>query len=181
MKTERHSTFSPLVKRGLKGGSATLAFIGIGNRYRRDDGVGVEIVRRLKAENIPDTTIIEASGEGVALMEIFKKYPAVFIFDAVSSGARPGEIFRFEAHRQPIPAQFFNYSTHAFSLAEAIEMARALKQLPAFLIVYGIEGKDFGAGEGLSKEVKPAVSKVVQRVRQEFVLKSGNSPSRSLP
>jgi hydrogenase maturation protease len=151
----------------VKSETENLIFVGVGNQYRRDDGVGVEIVRRLRAENIPDTKIITTTGEGAALMEIFKKHDAVFIFDAVSSGARPGEIFRFEAHHQPIPARFFNYSTHAFSLAEAVELARALKQLPAFLVVYGIEGKDFGAGEGLSKEVKLAVSKVVQRVQQE--------------
>jgi hydrogenase maturation protease len=151
----------------VKSETENLIFVGVGNQYRRDDGVGVEIVRRLRAENIPDTKIITTTGEGAALMEIFKKHDAVFIFDAVSSGARPGEIFRFEAHHQPIPARFFNYSTHAFSLAEAVELARALKQLPAFLIVYGIQGKNFGSGTGLSPEVQGAILEVISNVLKD--------------
>jgi hypothetical protein len=47
---------------------------------------------------------------------------------------------------------------------EAIELARALGQLPPRLIVYGVEGADFTAGEGLSLDVEKAAQAVVRLV-----------------
>jgi hypothetical protein len=41
-------------------------------------------------------------------------------------------------------------------VAEAIELARALGALSRSLVVYGIEGKNFAAGVGLSYEVEKA-------------------------
>lgn len=50
----------------------------------------------------------------------------------------------------PIPADSFHYSTHTVSVAEAVEMARVMGRLPDRLLIYGIEGADFGSGDGLS-------------------------------
>jgi hydrogenase maturation protease len=46
-------------------------------------------------------------------------------------------------------------------------LARALRRLPPRLIIYGIEGKTFAAGVGLSRAVEEAVAQVVIQVRQE--------------
>jgi hydrogenase maturation protease len=147
-----------------------LMIIGIGNEYRSDDGAGLLVARRLREILSAPVKIIEQSGEGAALVEAWKDLQNVILIDAVHSGAEPGTIFRFEAHQQAIPAQFFHYSTHAFSVAEAIELARALNQLPASLIVYGIEGKNFTAGIGLSPEVEKVVSEVVARIVRDVEL-----------
>jgi hydrogenase maturation protease len=142
--------------------------IGIGNEYRRDDAAGLIVARRLRKLVPNEINIIEQSGEGAVLMETWKGAENVVLIDAVHSGAAPGTIFRFKAHAQPLPTKFFHYSTHAFSIAEAIELARALKQLPPSLVVYGIEGKSFAAGVGLSAEVEKAVREVAERIQQEF-------------
>jgi len=47
-------------------------------------------------------------------------------------------------------------------------LARALGRLPPRLIVYGVEGKAFEAGVGLSPEVKAAVQEVAERVLGEL-------------
>jgi hydrogenase maturation protease len=148
--------------------SSSILVIGVGNDFRGDDGVGIELVRELLDSIPPHVTVIEASGEGAALMEAWKGYERVFVIDATRTGSAPGTIHRFEAHRQPLPSQFFHYSTHAFSVAEAVEMARALDQLPPELIVYGIEGKNYAAGEGLSPEVEKAASLVLDRVLRDL-------------
>ena len=101
-------------------------------------------------------------------MDSWKDSDAVILIDAVHSGAQPGTIHRFDVHTQTIPTKFFHYSTHAFGVAEAIELARALKQLPQNLIVYGIEGKCFEAGIGLSLEVEKSAQEVVKRVKQDI-------------
>jgi hydrogenase maturation protease len=90
------------------------------------------------------------------LIEAWRGAGSVIVIDAVTSGAEPGTIHRFEANTETLPKSLFRYSTHAFSLAEAIELARALGELPSRLVVYGIEANDFTAGVGLSSAVDEA-------------------------
>ena len=146
------------------------ALIGIGNEFRGDDGVGVHILRRLRRRTLPETiAFIEESGEGAALMEHWQKYDAVFVCDAVKSGTHPpGTIFHFNAVQETIPSQFFHYSTHEFSLAEAVELSRTLNTLPEHLIIYGIEGKQFQYGRSLSPEVESILPEVINRILQEL-------------
>ena len=168
--SERHPSLFEGGPRGTSAESSELpiTFITVGNRYRRDDGVGYEITKRLRAENLPQAEFIETSGEGAALLDMLIGRRHVFLFDAVCSGAPPGTIFRFEAHHQSLPSKFFNYSTHAFSVAEAVELGRILNQLPEYLVIYGVEGQDFDAGAGLSKEVQPTVETIVSKVLVEL-------------
>lgn len=149
------------------GKSGTL-IIGLGNEYRRDDAVGLIVARRLKEAAPEQVRVLEESGEGAALMESWKDAEAVILIDAVRSGAKPGILHRLDAHTWPVPTRFFHYSTHAFSVAEAIELARALGQLPPRLVVYGIEGKTFEPGLGLSPEVEKAAQEVVERVLRDL-------------
>jgi hydrogenase maturation protease len=147
--------------------SGTLV-IGLGNEYRRDDAVGLVVARRLK-ERVPEhVRVVEESGDGAALIESWKDADAVILIDAVHSGAEPGTLHRLNAHTQPIPTEFSHCSTHAFSIAETIELARALGRLPPRLVVYGVEGKTFKAGLELSPEVEKAVQRVVECVLDDL-------------
>jgi hydrogenase maturation protease len=138
--------------------------IGVGNETRGDDGAGIVAIRLLRGKLLPGTRIIEASGEGAALMEAWQGAARVVLIDAVESGAEPGTIHRIDAARQKVPVRFFRYSTHAFSVAEAVETARALGSLPPCLVIYGIEGARFTAGAPLSREVESATRAVAARV-----------------
>jgi hydrogenase maturation protease len=147
---------------------ARVVVIGIGNLYRRDDAAGLVVARRLRHMVPSHLTVLEHEGEPTALLEAWKDADAVFLIDAVFSGAEAGTIHRLDAQESAIPQELFRYSTHAVSVAEAIELARALGQLPPKLVVYGIEGKDFGAGEGLSPEVESRVAELAKQVLQEL-------------
>jgi hydrogenase maturation protease len=147
---------------------SSVLVIGIGNGYRGDDAVGLIVARAIKAGNLPNVKVIEESGEGTALMERWKRADTVILIDAVSSGARPGTIHRFDVQAERLPTSFFHYSTHAFSIAEAIELGRALEQLPSRMIVYGIEGKRFESGEGLTQEIILASTTVTQKILYEI-------------
>ena len=109
-------------------------------------------------------------GEPVGLIEEWTGADAVIVVDAVSSGAPAGTIHRLDPLPEPIPAALSQGSTHAFGLAETIELARALDRLPARLLVYGIEGERFEAGNELS----PPVSAAVDAVREELRERLGN-------
>jgi hydrogenase maturation protease len=146
--------------------------IGLGNDYRGDDAIGLIVARRLKAIAGDGVRVLEENGEGAALIEAWKGADFVILIDAVRSGGVTGTIHRFNAETQPIPASFFHYSTHAFSVAEAVELARALNQLPTRLVIYGIEGKTFDSGVGLSPKVEAAADEVLRRVKDELCTNS---------
>ena len=133
--------------------------IGLGNSWRGDDGAGPAVARSLRDEVPARVHVYE--GEPVGLIEDWASADAVIVVDAVSSGAPPGTIHRLDPLAEPIPAALSQGSTHAFGLAETIELARALDRLPPRLTVYGIEGERFTAGEELSGRVRAAVDELV--------------------
>ncbi len=143
--------------------------IGVGNDYRGDDAAGLVAARMLAAKQLTGLRVIEQSGEGAALMAVWSSAPAVFLIDAVSAGATPGTLYRMDAALSPIPTEFFHYSTHAFSVAEAVEMARALGELPPRLVIYGIEGANFGLGVGLSPAVEAVLPALVEQIAAEIL------------
>ena len=144
--------------------SRPILIIGIGNEYRSDDGVGLVVARELQAKQLPHTLVAECSGDGTELMEMWKIAATVILIDAVSSETKPGTIYQLDALTQPIPASFSFPSTHAFGVAGALGLARALDQLPPCVKIYAIEGKNFTAGSGLSPKVKEAVREVVEQL-----------------
>lgn len=145
--------------------------IGLGNLFRRDDGAGRVAARKLRFSSPCPDRILEQTGESIALIDAWKGERFVILIDAVASGAAPGTIHRVDTHAQAVPAEFFHASTHTFSLAEAIELSRALGQMPAALIVYGIEGRDFSVGQGLSPEVAAAIGTVTEHIQNEPCMK----------
>lgn len=134
--------------------------IGIGNIYRRDDGAGLYAAQRLRLESLPNLCVAEHDGEGTSLLDVIAGLDDVILIDAMNSGAKPGAIMQFDVHETPLPTGQFGRSTHAFGVAEAVELARALGDLPQRCTVYGIEGTCFDWGMGLT----PAVEKAARRL-----------------
>jgi hydrogenase maturation protease len=142
--------------------------IGIGNRYRNDDAAGLVAAIHVKNLGVDPAMVLEHSGEGASLLESWAGADAVILIDAVSSEARPGTIHRMVADDHPLPAEFFCCSSHAFAVAQAVELGRTLKRLPRHLIVFGIEGRNFGSGTQLSPEVEAATREVAKSVVREL-------------
>lgn len=143
--------------------------IGVGNIYRGDDGVGLMVAARLQEMALAGVTVREQSGEGTSLITAWENAAYTIVVDAVQSGAEPGTIYRLDVTEKPIPAEYSShFSGHAFGVAGAVEMARLLGKLPQRLIVYGIEGLAFAAGQGLSPVVADALETAVQQICGEL-------------
>jgi hydrogenase maturation protease len=143
--------------------------LGVGNAYRGDDGVGLVVAERLQGR-VPDgieVTVCEQ--EASRVLDALEGADAAVIVDAVASGAEPGTLHRFDAAAAAVPARAFGSSTHAFGVGEAIELARALGKLPPRVVVYGIEGREFAAGHGLSAPVEAAVGRAAEAILEELV------------
>lgn len=142
-----------------------VAVVGIGNEYRGDDSAGIAVVRRLTG--LPDSvTVIELPGEGTEIIDAMAPFDVVILADASRSDGVPGTIREFDVSTMSLPVRFFNYSTHAFGLAEALEVARALGSLPPKVTVFAIEGHRFEAGDELSPPVVNGVREVAARISE---------------
>jgi len=139
-------------------------FVGIGNPMRGDDAAGLLVAARLRELSAPGLRVTELEGEPVDLIEAFGGAAEVLVADAVSSGAEPGTVHRFDAAAAPLPARLAGPSTHALGLPEAIELARALGRLPERLTVLGIEGARFEAGSEPLSEVRLAAASVADEI-----------------
>ena len=76
--------------------SSTL-ILGIGNILMGDEGVGVEVVRRLEAQPLPEGVECLDGGTGsFVLLGPMQSAARVILVDATADGAPPGTITRLE-------------------------------------------------------------------------------------
>ena len=140
--------------------------IGVGNALRGDDAAGLHAARRLAARGFAD--VRESTGETASLMELWRGADVVLLADAAVSGAAAGTVTRLDASSRPLPSAFLHCSTHAFGVAEAVELARSLGSLPPRVIVFGIEGACFEHGAALSPEVEAGVIEAARMMEAEL-------------
>lgn len=139
--------------------------IGIGNGFRHDDGAGLQVARELRNRALPGMRVVEATGDGAELLDLWEKAERVLLIDAAQSGVRPGTLHVLDALAEEVPTDLFPCcSSHLFSVAEAVQMGKALGTLPQQLTLYAIEGADFSPGIGLSPEVEQTVQELVEQL-----------------
>jgi hydrogenase maturation protease len=150
--------------------------IGIGNPARGDDGAGIALAERLRQAVPAGVSVVAASGEPAALIEAWARAERVVLVDSCTGKGPAGSIEMFEAAAAPLPAELLRSSTHSLGVAEAIELARALKRLPKRLTVYGIAARRFDA-QGLSAPVAAAVERLAGRLAAELAQRDAASTS----
>jgi hydrogenase maturation protease len=141
----------------------------VGNEWRGDDAVGLLVARRLQKDPRPQVEIAESRGTMTAVREAWKDAAGVIVVDAVVSGGPPGAIYRFDAHGAGAPVELSRSpSSHGWGVAEALALGLLFQDLPPFLIIYGIEGQNFGPGQEVSQEVAAAIPEAARRIRREI-------------
>jgi hydrogenase maturation protease len=136
--------------------------IGIGNEFRSDDAVGILIARKLK-EFYPDYDIIESDGNGIDLLSIFQEYDKVILIDAAVAEKNEdvGQVREIKVAQETNFSDIKIFSSHSFSLLEAIKMGKQLSILPKELILYLILSQNFSFGQEISEKVKKALEKIL--------------------
>jgi len=137
-----------------------MRIIGCGNLHRGDDAAGIIAAERLRAMGVEASVCV---GGFAQLMDMWHGTDDVIVIDAVVTGAPAGTVHLWDASR-PLPFSKSSASTHGMGIAEAIELSRALKRLPARLQIYGIEGRNFELGDAPLPEVKEAAAEVARRI-----------------
>ena len=143
-----------------------IVIIAIGNRMRGDDAIGPVVAERLRQE-LSECRIIEDRDDAMALVSAWENAALAIVVDAMVSGELPGSIRRLEATDQPLPKDWARCSSHGLGLAEAVELGRAVGQMPQRLVVFAVEAKTLETGAPLSPEVAASTEELVRQIETE--------------
>jgi len=154
---------------GLKewlSGAGSMVIAGIGNEIRRDDFVGVKIVRDLEGKVPQNVHLIECETVPESFMdEIIQYKPThVLLIDAAILGLKPGEVQLFD------PCKVLNVppiSTHSLPVRVFCDYVKELTKAKIALLL--VEPGDTDFGEGLSGAVAAAAGRVVLVLLGVFV------------
>lgn len=138
--------------------------IGVGNPFRRDDGVGPAVVERLRKRGLPGAVLATSLGETGDLLGLWDDMDLALVIDAMrGSPVHPGRVHRLVVG-PGMPERARAASSHGMDLGEAVELARELDRLPGRLVIYAVEAADVGHGAHLSPAVRQAADRLAQEV-----------------
>jgi len=144
--------------------------LGIGNPILRDDGVGIHVADELKKQiDDPNVKIDSAFTGGMNLLDMIIGHDRAILIDAVKiRDKKSGEVNMFKLGEL---SAFHTANPHDLSLPQAIEMAKRLGEtrIPDEIKLVGINLGELPCdfGENLSPEIKNAVPKAVELVKEE--------------
>jgi hydrogenase maturation protease len=142
--------------------------LGIGNPFRRDDGIGPAVIKRLQSEQtLEGVDLLDGGTDGLALIDVIQEYAKVLIIDAVDMGMGPGEVKTFSPEDAKLTIKTDALSTHGFGLAEVITLMRKL-EMNTDLRMIGVQAKDVSFGEGMSPEISSKIEEILKLVKKEI-------------
>jgi hydrogenase maturation protease len=150
-------------------GGRRVVVIGVGNEFRRDDGVGPEVLSRLRQHEAGGAVdLVSSDGEPTRLIEAWTGAALAVVVDAVlADPPSPGRLRRIVLG-QGDSADARQVSSHGLGLGEAIGLARALGRMPDRLIIHAVEAADVGHGVGLTPAVAAAVGTLTAAVLRDL-------------
>lgn len=143
--------------------------IGIGNRFRSDDAVGIVVAQGVADRLGGKVDVLLHRSDPAYLLDVWQQRELVIAADAVNEDQQPpGKIYFWDALRSDIPASELLISTHSLGLASAVELAKSLQQLPENLWLCGINCQQFDMGERLSAEVAAGAELLIESLIQRL-------------
>lgn len=135
--------------------------IGLGNNYRKDDSIGLYIVKKIKKRD----NFLIISNENSLLEDYIEtiikfKPEQIIIFDTADFKGKFGEIRKFTIDDL---VNIKSYSTHTIPLHFVINYIK--EQLPKIEIkIYAIQPKDIGFGVDIDKDVIINANKIIKLI-----------------
>ncbi len=140
--------------------------IGLGSPIMTDDSVGLRVVERLTAMNLPNVLTIDEAVGGLDIIPLVLDHRKVIIVDAIQTRKDPpGSICVMDP--DDFENTIFPGSAHEMNLPSAMALGRAMEpgRMPDVVRYVAIEAKDMATvSEDLTPEVQAAVEQAVATV-----------------
>ncbi len=138
--------------------------VGLGNRDRGDDALGLVVADLLAAYDVAADVVAWERPE-LDLLEVLPRYDRVMIVDAARGGKPLGTL---HGDIDLVAETGSSMGSHSFGLAGVLELAEALDRVPPHLDLLLVEAGSFEHGRGLSAPVDAAVHLLVGRLVREL-------------
>ena len=145
---------------------STALVVGLGNALMADDGVGLEVARRLAACPRGIGARVEVAGaDSLVLPSLWRGEDRVWLVDALERGGEPGTLHILE-HDELLCLPQVHRGAHHLSLPECLRWVGVAHPEMAEVryTLWGVEPGVIEPSEGLSPEVEAAAAEVVELI-----------------
>lgn len=142
--------------------------LGLGNLIHSDDGAGVHAVQRLQtnARVPPGIVLMDGGTQGLSLLPHISGFDRLLVIDAVDAGEPPGTLLRLEGRAlADMPGKS---SVHQLGFSDLMVALKLLGDLPAEVIVFGIQPMSTEWSIELSAPVGQALGALVDSVIEQL-------------
>ena len=142
----------------------------VGNLWKRDDGFGTAVAKRLRERQQPSgVSVADFGTSGLDLAyEVMRGYAALVLIDCTRQGGTPGTLYVMEADPESVEAGIEDgdiIDPHDMDPRTVLRFVKSVNGWPGKVIVIGCEPAEIDEyGIGLSPAVESAVETAVTLV-----------------
>jgi hydrogenase maturation protease len=145
---------------------AKTVVVGVGNRFMRDDGIGVLAADELARTLTGNVQVCCCQTADLSFLAQFEGASKIILVDALRSGELPGVVTKYTIIPSKAPLDSIPGS-HSLELSDMFDIAAQAGLLTCPVTIVGVEPKDISVGEGISTELIQALPKVLSAVIDE--------------
>jgi hydrogenase maturation protease len=146
-----------------------IVVLGLGNLLRRDEGLGIRAMERLRAcYTLPDAVqLVDGGTLGLELLSYLEGAERVLILDAALTNGPPGTLLRVAGDQVP---SFFGMRTsaHEIAVADLLAVTRLRGTEPHELVVWGMQPAALELGWELSEPIAAHLDALVAAAAAEL-------------
>jgi hydrogenase maturation protease len=138
----------------------------LGNILRGDDGVGIELLKRLSTREFPKNVVLqEGSTGGMILLGLMDDYDSVIVVDAMDSPNYEGDFAIFNPSYIS-DSEESELSLHSISIKDIVRFNEAIGGRVPQIRIFGIRIYDTGEHIGLSAKLSERLPSLMERLYQ---------------
>lgn len=163
--------------------------LGLGNPLLADDGIGIEVLDRLRRdwELPPEVELVDGGVWGLSLLPEIEDADRLLLVDAIDLDRKPGTLVVLE--RDDLPAFLDGkLSTHQVGLRDLLALAVLRGTLPRPTVAMGLQPESMELEPGLTELVEAGMADLMERVLDrlrswglDLRARSGGAQPRSAP
>ena len=148
---------------------AEIVVLGLGNLLRRDEGLGIRAMERLRVcYTLPETVqLVDGGTLGLQLLSYLEGAERVLILDAALTEGPPGTLLRVAGEQ--VPAFLgMRTSAHEIAVADLLAVTKLRGTQPHELVVWGMQPAALELGWELSEPIAAHLDALVAAAAAEL-------------
>lgn len=142
--------------------------IGLGNRWRGDDGIGAQVIDQLRKVNLTGVDLRDCPGDNMDLINSWQDRDITYVVDACRDPKLvDGTLLTIEnacTDNSRLAQLRHPTSSHVLDLQQAIALSQVLDKAPQQLTVFAIAASSFQTGTGPQPVVQAAGTRLAEQL-----------------